>query len=315
MIAVKSPKLWCLGSILIMVINSGCKRRSLDFIEDPVSPTNVQEPETEESNEVLPVDQKDPTSEMKPEDKVEADPNCLNITNYDYTQTGPFQVSASQQGAVNTYVPSNLPSGCKAPMVHFNNGTGATCAYYDNINRHLASYGFLVACYESTNTGSGEQCITAIESLYNSNKNIADIGKIGTTGHSQGGSAALTCLYLAENKWPNSKFAAHAIEPAHGMNRNTWQGEYPQIKSPVFMFSGSDDNLVSSDWVGWGYGLLNSEAVWFEAEGATHFNPHGWAMSSSVAWFRWKLLGDEQAGATLMGYPNNRFWNAVASKN
>ena len=312
---VKSPKFWCLIFVVLTVVSSGCKRRSLDFVEDPISPT-TQKPETvDENTGNPPVDQKDPEPEMKPDNEVEADPNCLNITNYDFTQPGPFQVSVNQTGAVNTYVPSNLPGGCKAPMVHFNNGTGATCAYYNNISQHLASYGFLVACYESTNTGSGEQCITAIETLYSNNKNIADMGKIGTTGHSQGGSAALTCLYLAENKWPNSKFAAHAIEPAHGMNRNTWQGEYPQIKSPVFMFSGSNDTLVSSDWVGWGYGLLNSETVWFEAEGATHFNPHGWAMSSSVAWFRWKLLDDNKAGSTLMGYPNNQYWNAVASKN
>jgi hypothetical protein len=48
----------------------------------------------------------------------------------DFGKDGPFKVTTKKSGAVNFYVPG-VPSGCKVPVVHLANGTGASCATYN----------------------------------------------------------------------------------------------------------------------------------------------------------------------------------------
>jgi len=81
---------------------------------------------------------------------------------------------------------------------------------------------------------------------------LAD-NKLGSTGHSQGGQAAFTVLQLAEAKWGDKMiYAGLAMEPASGFGAQptggTWQEVYAKIKSPMFMFSGTMDVLVSESW-------------------------------------------------------------------
>ena len=49
-------------------------------------------------------------------------------------------------------------------------------------------------------------------------------------------------------------YAGLAMEPASGFGTQptggTWQSIYGKIKSPMFMFSGTADMLVSEAWVG-----------------------------------------------------------------
>ncbi len=250
-----------------------------------------------------------PDADVPDDDPPESD--CLPVEDYDFTKTGRFAVKRSSIGAVNVYVPQDLPAGCKVPVVHFSNGTGAYCRFYDSVLSHLASYGFISSCYESTQTGSGEACMNALDVLYENYPAIA-AHKIGSTGHSQGGGAAITCTYLAEQRWGETAVvAAHAIQPAHGMNRSSYRAEYPLIESPVFIMSGSRDYLVSDSWIESGFDMLEAEAYWYRALGASHFNPHDWASPSAVAWFRWKLLDDERAGEYFLDLPTSDYWEAV----
>ena len=106
--------------------------------------------------------------------------------------------------------------------------------------------------------------------------NLAD-NKLGSTGHSQGGQAAFTTLQLAEAKWGSQMiYAGLAMEPASGFGDQpaggTWQMVYGEIKSPMFMFSGTADMLVSAAWVGEAYSAMNpkNEVYWWSATGATH---------------------------------------------
>lgn len=238
------------------------------------------------------------------------DNSCLaGITNYD--MPGKFQVMTTRAESVHFYVPM-VPAGCKVPVVHLSNGTGGTCNGYKAILNHMASHGFLATCYESTNTGSGKPCMDALTAAYMRYPDLAD-DKIGSTGHSQGGGAAITCVYLAEMRWGTMrKYTGHAMEPAHGMNRSGYMSEYPKIKSPIFMFSGSRDTIVSSSWVRQGYAPLTCEKIWYEATGAPHVPvPTSWTQESAVAWFRWKLLDDEAAGTYFKMLPSTDRWDAV----
>lgn len=239
-------------------------------------------------------------------------PHCMDgIT--DYARTGPFSVSTRRSGLVNIWVP-RVPSGCKVPVVHLANGTGASCSTYGSILQHLASHGFLAACYEDPNTGQGTQCIDALETLFREYPDLADM-KIGSTGHSQGGGAALMCVYRAEERWGASAiYAGHAMEPAHGYgdSPSNWATYYGMIESPVFMFNGSSDSLVSASWVQRGFNALDDsvEAYWYEATGAAHIPiPTRWTKESTVVWFRWKLLDDTRACEYFKAMPDSADWS------
>jgi dienelactone hydrolase len=237
---------------------------------------------------------------------------CLEgITNY--KEMGKFTYKAETSDKVKMWVPA-VPAGCKVPVIHLANGTGASCSSYGAVLTHLASHGFLATCYEDPNTGQGTQCITALETATQKHPELAD-DKIGSTGHSQGGGAAFVCLQRAEDKWGSAKiYAGHAMEPASGFGDSPadYASVYAKIKSPMFMFNGSSDTLVSSSWVGQAFTAMadSTESYWYEATGASHIPiPTKWTQESTVAWFRWKLLGDKTACEYFKKMPDGNDWN------
>jgi hypothetical protein len=248
--------------------------------------------------------------------------SCLDgIT--DYEKDGPFKFETKTSGQVNFWVPM-VPAGCKVPVIHLSNGTGATCAAYAAALQRMASHGFLTTCFEDPNTGSGQQGLMALQTAVMNYPDLADM-KFGLTGHSQGGQAAFTSLQLAEAKWGDSAiYAGLAMEPASGFgvqpSGGSWQSVYAKLKSPMFMFSGlGTDGLVSQGWVQQAYDALpkSEEAYFWTASGATHIPvPNGEEQEISIPWFRWKLLGDQKACMYFKSIPmTNMKWNEVASKN
>jgi hypothetical protein len=246
--------------------------------------------------------------------------SCLDgIT--DYENAGPFQFATATSGMVKLWVPK-VPAGCKVPVVHLANGTTATCANYQGALERLASHGFLTACFESPNTGAGDQGITAFEAAFSMYPDLAD-NKLGSTGHSQGGQAAFTVLQLAEAKWGDKMiYAGLAMEPASGFGTQptggTWQQVYGKIKSPMFMFSGTADTLVSESWVQQAYDAMpkTNEVYWWSAVGATHIpTPVAPEQQVSIPWFRWKLLGDKAACEFFKKMPDGPNWDPRKSEN
>jgi len=225
---------------------------------------------------------------------------CLaDITTFD--AAGPFDFEAETSGSVKMWIPS-VPAGCKVPMVHLANGTGASCRSYLASLERLASHGFIALCYESTQTGAGTQAIQAWEAAIAMHGDIADM-KFGSTGHSQGGQSAFCALRLAEEKWTDAVFAGLAMQPASGYGAacsgGSWTSRYALIESPMLMFSGQgSDGLVSQRWVQDGFDALNDsvEAYHMAKAGGAHIPvPNGEEMQLSIPWFRWKLLGDNEA--------------------
>lgn len=250
--------------------------------------------------------------------------SCLdNVTNYG--AAGPFRYTQRTVGRVKFWVPQ-VPAGCKVPIVHLANGTTANCGNYEGSLQRLATHGFLAACYEDPNTGAGEYGITAFETAMREFPNLVD-NKLGSTGHSQGGQAALVTQQLAEAKYPGYTIAGLAMEPASGFGTQprgqSWRQSYGKIRGPVFMFSGTfstgfanstllgigvGDGLVAVSWVDEGYGALNRgiEAYHWTAIGASHIpTPQVEQNQIAPAWFRWKLLGDQRACQYVKGLLSN----------
>lgn len=234
--------------------------------------------------------------------------------------SGPYDFDYDSYGRVNLYVPE-VPSGCRVPVVHVANGTGATCSMYNDLLGALASHGFLAACYEDTNTGAGDQGLEAIQIARELYPDLVS-NKIGSSGHSQGGMAAFTVLANAEDTFgPSFTYAGLAMQPASGFGTNPWGGwrpRYASIESPMFMFSGSADILVSSSWVQDGFDALNDgvEAYFWEKRGSTHIPvPDLDAAEVGIPWFRWKLLGDKDACEDFYALRNSLSWTVQDEQN
>lgn len=244
--------------------------------------------------------------------------SCLKgITNY--FAEGPFRVQTRTSGSIKMWIPQ-VPAGCKVPMIHIANGTGATCSFYGAAIRRYASHGFLTLCYENANTGAGQYGIQAFEKALELYPDLAD-KKFGSSGHSQGGQAAFVTGQFAEEKWPDGVHAILAMQPASGFGnqpRERWQTVYGKIKQPAAMYSGNPtDGLVSKSWVSDAFRALSrtTEAYHWSKSGASHFSPNGDSMEMGVAWFRWKLLGDQAACRAFNTVPTQfRGWTVVSEQ-
>lgn len=246
--------------------------------------------------------------------------SCLDdIT--DFGAAGPFEYAAQNAGKVKLTVPK-VPAGCKIPVVHLANGTGASCSAYKAILDRLASHGFLAACYDDPQTGAGSQGLMALQTAFEMFPDLLD-KKIGSTGHSQGGQAAFTVLQLAEQEWGDEMtYAGLAMEPASGYGAQpaggSWQSVYAKIKSPMFMFSGTADTLVSAAWVQRGFDAMakTNETYNWSAIGATHVPvPTAATQQVAIPWFRWKLLGDNAACKAFKALPATDKWDEVKAQN
>jgi hypothetical protein len=265
----------------------------------------------------------DPATPVEP---MAADHCLAGIT--DYAAPGPFTFarrSGGPLGLVKMWVP-DLPEGCKVPMVHLANGTGAFCDIYAPSLERLASHGFLALCFESPITGAGHAGMTAFETALAELPDLADL-RFGSTGHSQGGMGALVTQRYAEEKWGNSGiYAGLAMQPASGFGaqpifegEGLWPEVYSRIKSPVFMFSGwITDGLVPEPWVALAYLALDQDTeVYYWAKLSTHIPvPNDAEMQISIPWFRWKLLGDRDACEYFQQIPSQDLtWQIRAEKN
>jgi len=255
-------------------------------------------------------------------DVVSPDNYCLSgITDYD--KPGPFTFKRRIKGLVNMWVP-DVPKGCKVPMVHLANGTGAICGVYKPSLERLASHGFLTLCFQSPMTGAGIGGMIAFETALKTYPDLADY-KFGSTGHSQGGQAALVILQHAEAKWGSKGvYAGLAMQPASGFGAQPLDGLWPQIyakiKSPVFMFSGLiTDGLVPQPWVTAAYIALNNKTEayhWIKVLSLHIPVPNDEEKEISIPWFRWKLLGDRKACEHFKAIPKKKLtWIVKAQQN
>lgn len=209
-------------------------------------------------------------------------------------------------GAVHTlYYPQNMGAhGEKHPVVIWGNGTGVLPGAYTLLLRHYASHGFIVV---AANTPASNFAITmrsGIDLIERLNADPAsvfhgkvDLEKIGSAGHSQGGSGAINAAIDPRVD------TVVAIQPGP-------LNDVDDIDEPVLFLAGQFDAIV---WPILVKGMYNDAdhvpAVYAELRGATHFGTGitgGDMRAPSTAWLRYWLLDDPNARAEFFG-PNCGF--------
>jgi len=169
---------------------------------------------------------------------------CTPSPTANYGATGPFAVTVQPESAHTYYRPTNLGSGgcTRHPVILWGNGTFTTPSFYDALLRHLASHGFIVAAANTSNAGTGQEMLQGLTNLASFNGQSGspyyqrvDLDRVGTTGHSQGGSGAVRAALDArvDTTFP--------LEPGLGTARG--------IHGTALYFAGQNDTIISPTYV------------------------------------------------------------------
>ncbi|MFI5734087.1 hypothetical protein ACIA49_28490 [Kribbella sp. NPDC051587] len=218
-----------------------------------------------------------------------------------YEQTGPHQVTKVAGGPDHTlYYPSDLASDpAKHPVILWGNGTGATVSQYDEVLKHWASWGFVVAAANTGQSGSGQEMLAGGKFLVAENSRSGslfqgkiDTANIGAAGHSQGGGGT-----IAAAADPMVKVSS-PVEPGP-------QGSVPAMRGPSLFIAGQLDYIVPSVYVRGRYASATAHPAFFaELKGSDHFFPGDTRkrlIGVETAWFCYWLAGDQQAKAVFFG--------------
>ncbi len=212
----------------------------------------------------------------------------------DYTQSGGQAVTSESGGTSCTvYRPTTLQGD--HPVILWGNGTGASPSAYSALLRHWASWGFVVVAANTTNAGSGQEmlaCLTWLERSALASR--VNTGKVGTSGHSQGGGGAVMAG-VDPRITTTAPIEGYMLGLGHSTTSHTRQS------GPMLLLSGSADTLVSPRL---NHAPLfqraNVPVFWATLAGASHFEPTrdgGGFRGITTAWFLYQLKGD--ATATL----------------
>lgn len=228
----------------------------------------------------------------------------------DYAAAGPFatlrQNNTGPAGAYDVFRPMVLgEQGRKHPVISWANGTLYSVDDYSALLLHWASHGFVVIAGHTNTTAGGGTHKAGIDWLVGESKSatspffgVLDVAKIGAAGHSQGGGATIAAgankpgttgivvtlpLMPILNFETDKTIVAHQLVPMFNVNA-TMDKNDPTGAFATQIYDGAVTELVQASFIG----------VHTDAMNAKMHAP-------TVAWFRWRLMGDAQARATF--YP------------
>lgn len=234
-------------------------------------------------------------------------PNCL-MGSGDYLGNGPYQVgkmdlTIGSSGPYTIFYPMPLDTACKHPLVAWGNGTGVSDGTtYGFYQEHAASWGIVVVASHESNCGSGQWHKDGFDYMLAENDNPMSMfyqalsGRLGTSGHSQGGMGANVGA-----SYPN----VEAIVNVQGAF-----GAAPAGKA-FLCLTGTED--IATEGCKTAVESTSSPALYANYEGATHTgtatllgfisNEPGTKqyMRFYSAWFRCFLANDDNACALFKG--------------
>jgi Chlorophyllase enzyme len=244
----------------------------------------------------------------------------------DYGAAGPFATTRDDNtgpGAVyDIFRPTMLGDGRKHPIVSWANGTQYNVDKYMLLLEHWASYGFVVIAGQTQSTAGGATIKAAIDWLIAQNADSTspffgalDIKAIAAAGHSQGGGATIAAGAGAPGPVPLT--TTMPLMPYLGFEKDlTIIGRQT---APMGNIVATMDTTApgAADQI---YQSINTEFVQPELIGV-HTDAMSPAMNApTLAWLRFKLLGDVQARAFFYpagtcGLCKDPAWKEVRYKN
>ena len=258
-----------------------------------------------------------------------------------YTAMGDLEVSYKEYSTSDDTIkkfaiwyPTELEnSGKKYPVVVWANGTGSKSETYQYFLTHLASWGFVAVGNDDENTRTGDSLEATIQFLISENENKdsvfyhkIDLDNIGIGGHSQGGPAVFNMVANHEHGYMiKTVYAVSATSSYHtGVFGDGWEYDISKINVPVFLTAGTGSfdagtatsKMQESDekagvmqgicplWsLEENFALLpdSIDKAYVRKTGVDHGDSHLQFDGYMTAWFRYYLMGDEEAGNVFYG--------------
>lgn len=248
-----------------------------------------------------------------------------------YMKNGEFEVAVFEEpvlhgfGKYITYYPTELEaSDKKYPVIVISNGSGTPISKYPAVQKHFASWGFIVIGTEEEYDWNGfaaEMCLRHLK-RWNDNEKIndtksifyqkVDFENVGIVGHSQGGVGVINAITAQPHK--DTYKAAVSLSPTNKTLAYNLEWEYDAalINTPIMLVSGAgggDDWVVTGEQLNEIYNDIKSNKLAMRRKdtphGLVHYSVNGYV----TAWFMWHLKGDEDAAKAFVGDDAEIFTN------
>jgi len=271
-----------------------------------------------------------------------------------YTSPGPYAVSyaeyeaeAADYGKYAVWYPSDLKeSNNRWPVVVIANGTGSKASSYEEVYKHLASWGFAVIGNDDEQSRTGASTEATLVFLLAENENPdgefygkIDTNHIGIAGHSQGGVAVYNAV--TNQKHGDMYTAVYATSATSSYHTpildeewgGGWSYDVSGITAPTFMTAGTgafdagtcdSKDQIPTDENGLAQGICplwsleenfdtlpnNIAKVIARRTGKDHGDMLHACDGYMTAWFMYWLRNDEEAGKAFFGDKAEIFTNA-----
>jgi len=252
-----------------------------------------------------------------------------------YASPGEFEVTTMEilnelgEKLYKVYSPNS--KGSMHPLIAWGNGTGALPEQYDELFRHLASWGFVVIDTYSTTTGTGKEIVAAIDYMLAQNDmpvsqfyQRIQKEQIGAAGHSQGSTGVINAHTNFEHGAVIKTVVSIALPKLKYCDPKDVY-DTSALKVPFFVMSGTRDFIISPS-------SSNKQAIssanpaipamMAMAKGAAHTaieHDGGQHRAYLTAWMRYQLMNDSEAMSAFKGKDaeilTNNNWKDVYSAN
>jgi hypothetical protein len=219
----------------------------------------------------------------------------------DLAVPGPFGATNAGEGPnCQIYRPASLgQGGVKHPIILWANGTGGPTFVYQGAFDHWTSHGFIVvAGNTSDGQGSGAELLGCLGYILEQGHTSGSIyagklcDRVGASGHSQGGGAALMA-----GRDPRVTATAPLMPYIQQGFGGFDQASIPLQHGPMLLLSGTDDTIAPPESnqrpV---FEMTNVPVFWANLVGGNHVTVSLDGLTTyrevMLAWYRWQLMGD-----------------------
>lgn len=194
------------------------------------------------------------------------------------------------------------------PVVTFGNGSHATYEQYEELLRHLASWGFVVVVADSSVTGDGTEILAAARYIVAQNDNPEsvfhdriDVANVAAVGHSQGAGGSINASTDSDGLITST--AVLDLPDPWWATRPVDVVDVTRLTGPVFYLTGAEDP-VSTAIPQAAYHAVSPVPA---ARGRLLGVGHNWPTDGGgfrgylTAWLRFTLTADTDAARAFVG--------------
>ncbi|WP_458682736.1 poly(ethylene terephthalate) hydrolase family protein [Prescottella equi] len=243
-----------------------------------------------------------------------------------YAARGIHDVTSVSVPGYQLFHPSDIATSTdRLPVVTFGNGSYATFEQYEELLRHLASWGFVAVVADSSVTGDGTEILSAARYVLARNDDPEsvfhdriDVDHVAAVGHSQGAGGAVNAS--ADSRGLITSTAVLDLPDPWWVTRPVDAIDVAQLTGPVFFLTGADDPASTAIPQAAYHAVTPGPAARGRLLGVGHNWPAdgGGFRGYLTAWLRFTLTGDVDAAGAFVGPDpellSDPLWDGTAVK-